>query len=183
MSKPTDIQTVLKEADLLFDKAAVEQALDNMALEVTNALADTNPIILPVMNGGLIPAGLLLPKLNFSLEVDYLHATRYRGETSGQELAWFRKPSKSIKDRVLLLIDDILDEGITLAAIVKECKEMGAEKVYTAVLADKELGYERDFAKADFTGLVVPNRYVFGFGMDYHHYHRNQAGIYAVKDL
>lgn len=183
MNELTKIQTVLEQADLLFDQAAVDKAFEKMANEITEKLAEANPIILPVMNGGLIPSGQLLPKLNFPLEVDYLHATRYRGETSGQELAWFRKPSKSIKDRVLLLIDDILDEGITLAAIVKECKEMGAATVFTAVLADKELDYQRDFAKADFTGLVVPNRYVFGYGMDYHHYHRNQKGIYAVKDL
>ncbi|MEM7026862.1 MAG: phosphoribosyltransferase family protein, partial [Pseudomonadota bacterium] len=93
------------------------------------------------------------------------------------------KPGKSLKEQTVLLIDDILDEGITLAAITEYCKKQGAKKVYTAVLADKQLNKERCINKADFTGVEVPDRYVFGYGMDYEEYHRNINGIYALKNL
>ena len=175
-------QDVLNNAELLFNDKQVEQAINDMARAITSLLQETNPLLLPIMIGGVVLAGKLIPQLNFPLQIDYIHATRYRGETSGDELHWLKKPQQSLKDRTVLLIDDILDEGITLAAIIDHCYAEGAEKVLTAVLAEKELEQDKPLEKADFTGLTVPNRYVFGYGMDYHEYHRNQSGIYALNE-
>ena len=172
-------QNALDDAELLFNTEDVESAITSMAVAITAELSNSNPLVLPVMNGGLILGGKLIPQLNFPLQVDYIHATRYRGETSGKELHWLKKPD-NLTDRVVLLIDDILDEGITLAAIVEYCYEAGATRVFTAVLAEKILEQDKPIQHADFTGLHVPNRYVFGYGMDYHEYHRNLTGIYAV---
>ncbi len=172
-------QKALDNAELLFNTEDVETAITSMALAITTALSHSNPLVLPVMNGGLVLGGKLISQLNFPLQIDYIHATRYRGETSGSELQWLKKPG-DLTDRVVLLIDDILDEGITLAALVEYCYEAGAEKVLTAVLAEKILEQDKPIQHADFTGLHVPNRYVFGYGMDYYEYHRNLAGIYAV---
>lgn len=172
---------VYAEADCLHDAAAVEQALDRMAGEITAELRDTDPLVLTVMQGGVVPAGLLLPRLDFPLRVDYIHATRYTGETRGGELNWLVKPSCTLLDRTVLLIDDIHDEGHTLAAIVQDCRVSGARAVYSAVLINKRHERKVEY-RADFVGLEVDDRYVFGFGMDYKDYLRNANGIYAVKD-
>lgn len=184
----TDEQTVfdqsqeaLKNAELLYSEKEVENAISKMADSITKELKNTNPLILPVMVGGVILAGKLISQLNFPLQMDYIHATRYRSGTSGSTIDWLKKPEKSLTDKTVLLIDDILDEGITLAAIIEYCYQAGAKKVFTAVLAEKELEIEKPVKQADFTGLHIPDHYVFGYGMDYKEYHRNVAGIYAVK--
>lgn len=175
---------VLAEADCLADRATVEAAIDRMALEITGRIGKQHPLVFCVMNGGLIVAGQLLTRLQFPLEVGYLHATRYGRETSGGELEWKALFQAEVADRVVLLVDDILDEGVTLKALADECLQRGAHKVLTAVLVDKQ--HDRKVLpgyKADFTGLEIPDRFVFGYGLDYDGVWRNAPGIYAVKGL
>jgi len=176
-----EITRIQAEADLIYSSAEVEAAIVKMSQEITVVLEDKNPIVLCLMIGGIVPTGKLLPLLNFPLQLEYVHATRYQGETNGGTLHWIRKPTISLQDRHVLIIDDILDEGKTLMAIVEECKSNQAKTIRTAVLVDKQLNRERIFEKADFTGLTVPDRYVFGYGMDYKEYLRNAPGIFAVK--
>lgn len=178
-----EIETVLAEAELLYTAAEVDTAITRMAEEITAVLANKNPVILCLMVGAVIPAGMLMPRLNFPLQIDYVHATRYQGKTSGGKITWLKSPDIDIKNRCVLIVDDILDEGITLASMIAECKKMNAAEIYSAVLVDKKISKTRDFQKADFTGLTIPNRYVFGYGMDYKDYLRNAPGIYAVKGL
>ena len=123
-----------------------------------------------------------MSRLEFPVELDYVHATRYRGDVRGRTLEWLAHPSSDFKGRSVLIVDDILDEGITLAAIVAHCRELGAREICCAVLVDKQLGRPRALARADFTGLTVEDRYVFGCGMDYRGYFRNLPAIYALKE-
>ncbi len=176
------IQQVRAEADCLFTAEQVNVVLNNMAEKISAKHHDNNPLVLCVMNGGLIVTGELLLRLDFPLEQDYLHATRYRGETQGGELKWLAKPGNSLKDRHVLVIDDILDEGHTLAAIVAYCQQAGARSVETVVLVEKRHNRKQGI-KADYIGLEVEDRYLFGYGMDYKGYLRNAAGIYAVKGM
>ena len=178
----SEIQQVLDEADQLCSQAEVETAFDKMAVEITDKIGDQHPLVLCIMKGGLIPTGMLLPRLNFPLHSDYIHATRYRDQTSGGELDWVVRSSQPLTGRVVLLVDDILDEGLTLDAIVQDCKKSGASEVYSAVLVEK-LRQRPVNIKADFVGLKVEDRYLFGYGMDYKGYLRNAAGIYAVKGM
>lgn len=156
-----------------------------MAQAINKRLHDSNPLCLCVMTGGIIPTGQLLPRLDFPLELDYIHLNRYRGDVRGDTIHWLRKPAAhALEGRVILLIDDILDEGLTLSSAIAYCREQGARETYVAVLADKQR--ERGaggLEKADFTGLTIPNRYVFGYGLDYRSYWRNAPGVYAVKGL
>lgn len=178
------IRQVMAEADCLYDAAQIEAAIGQLAARMNAELADSNPVVFCVMNGGLIFAGQLLPKLNFPLELSYLHATRYRSETSGGELFWKAKPELSFIDREVLIIDDILDEGHTLSAITDFCRHAGARVVRTAVLIDKQHGRKaHPGLVADYTGLPCEDRFIFGCGMDYKGYWRNAPGIYAVKGL
>lgn len=185
MTIPSKIKQVYKNSTLLFTTKEVEAALDRMAINIQQELHDKNPILLCVMIGGMVPMGNLLPRLDFPLEVDYVHATRYRGETSGGELHWKVRPNINIniKDRTVLVVDDILDGGITLAAIIDEVKKLGAKEVYSAVLVDKHhKRVENGLKDADFVGLQIDDHYIFGYGMDYHEYLRNAPGIFIVNE-
>ncbi len=177
------IQNVLAKAEQLYSEREVSDALDDMAVAINQSLQDKFPLCLSVMIGGLMPTGQLLPRLNFPLELDYIHATRYRGATEGSDLHWIQYPKTSLHDRIVLVIDDILDEGLTLQEIVKYCQEAGAQEVLTAVLVEKQLKSRVGLQHANFTGLTVPDRYVFGYGMDYQGQLRYVPGIYAVHGL
>ena len=181
MILPEHIREVFAKATCLFSKSEIDDALDKMAVEISYRLAHTNPIFLCVVVGGIVPLGNLLPRLDFPLEVDYVHATRYNQTTVGKELTWKVKPRCDMKDRTIVVVDDILDGGVTLNAIIQHCQEEGAREVFSAVLVDKKDARLPEGApKADFTGLFVDNHYVFGYGMDYKGYLRNAPGIYVV---
>lgn len=179
-----ELKLAREQADCLADEHAVEAALDRMAEAITTRLADTNPLVYTVMNGGLIFAGRLLPHLPFPLEVAYLHATRYGHAIQGTLLDWRVRPTQDLRGRTVLVLDDILDEGHTLNAIIEHLKAEGASTVLSAVLVHKL--HERKAypgMRADFTGLDIADRFLFGCGMDYKGYWRNAPGIYAVKGL
>lgn len=179
---PDDIREVFSKATCIYSKTQVEKAFDHMATEISHQLANSNPIFLCVVIGGIIPLGNLLPRLDFPLEVDYIHATRYQKTTKGQKVQWLAKPQCThLKNRTVVIVDDILDGGLTLNEIIHFCEEQNAKKVYTAVLADKEEArLSNGLPKADFCGLKIENHYVFGYGMDYKGYLRNAPGIYMV---
>lgn len=169
-------------ADLLYDWPQIDQALDRMAAEISTDLAGEHPVFLIVMNGALMIAGCLAPRIGVDLEFDYVHASRYRGELTGTSLVWYAKPQSDLRGRTVLLVDDILDEGHTLAELRQYCYDRGAERVLIAVLAIKEHDRCVPDLKANYAGLHVPDRYVFGCGMDYRGRGRNLPGIYALKE-
>lgn len=174
-------QAMLANAELIHSEEAVQGAVTKVAAAVCERLADKYPLVLCVMTGGAVFSGQLLTKLNFPLDFDYLHATRYGPETQGGKISWRSAPWTSVKGRSVLVVDDILDEGVTLAAVKESLRRMGAEEVLTAVFADKLNGKDKPIA-ADFVGLTVPDRFVFGFGMDAGGVWRNLPAVYAMKD-
>ncbi len=181
MGELDEIQRIRSEADLLHSSDAVETAIDRMAEEITHCLYDTNPLILCVMNGGVVITGKLLLRLQFPLTMDCLFISRYQSTTQGGDIEWRYKPREAIRDRTVIIIDDVLDEGITLAAIDLFCLNEGAKSIYSAVLIDKQMSKKKPI-QADFVGLQTENRYLFGYGMDYKGYLRNEAGIFACKN-
>lgn len=176
------IRRIQNGAEQVFSRAEIEQALDRVAAAITARIGASDPLLLAVMLGGVVPLGVLLPRLAFPLQVDYVHATRYLGQTSGSELHWLRKPDSSLGDRTVLLVDDVLDKGITLAEIVAACRAAGAREVLSAVLVRKRMANRPGLEDADFVALEADDRYLFGWGMDYKSYLRNGEGIYALAD-
>lgn len=160
---------------------AVQQSLDRMAQEITDKMGDRFPLVLSVMGGAVVFTGMLLPKLEFPLEFDYIHLSRYNNKTVGGEMQWRVAPRESVKDRTVLVLDDILDEGETMAAIRQRIMDMGAREFYAAVLCEKTLAKAKPM-HPDFCGFTVPDRYVFGCGMDAKGYWRNLGTIRALKD-
>lgn len=179
-----EARQVLREADLLIGEAEVLATIERLAGEITERLGEANPVVICVMNGGLIFGGQLLTRLLFPLEVDYAHATRYGQATRGAMLNWIVRPQQELAGRTVLLLDDILDEGVTLASIADFCRQQGAAEVLTAVLVEKlHLRKVTPGMRADFSGLETGDRFLFGYGLDYKGYWRNAPGIYAVRGM
>jgi len=183
MERFAEAQDIFKHADCLHDAAAITAAYDRMAEAIRIEYEGKKPLILCVMIGGLHPTSEITQRLKFPFQIDYLHATRYRGETTGGGLLWKSHPEISVRGRDVLVIDDILDEGHTLAAIIESLQKMEASSVKVAVLAEKIHDRKAPGIKADYVGVTVEDRYVFGCGMDYKSYWRQLPAIYAVKGL
>ena len=175
------IHEVLARSDLVFDRTEIERSIDAMAGKIRKDFHNQFPVLLTLMHGGMFFAAKLALELGIDAEFDYLHATRYRGETSGSGLAWLHRPATILQGRQVLLVDDILDEGHTLKAVRDWCEDQGAVRVKIAVMAIKQ--HDRCVAglEADYSGLIVPDRYVFGYGMDINEHGRNLPAIYALK--
>ena len=182
MLTTAEARRIYDEADLIVSAQDAAAAVRRVAGEIAAAMGDAHPLVLSVMGGAVIFTGHLLPLLPFPLDFDYLHVTRYGDTTTGGELSWIVAPRASIAGRTVLVVDDVLDEGITLSAVKQRLLEQGAKDCRIAVFADKDLGRAKPVA-ADFVGVHLPNRYVFGFGMDVKGAWRNLPAVYAVKGL
>ncbi len=179
------VRAVWESAECLCGEDEVEQAITQLAAQISERLSLTNPIIMCLMNGGLVFCGKLIPQLLFPLQVDYVHVTRYQNDVVGSStIEWRASPQIDVSGRTVIVVDDILDQGCTLYETVAALRAQGAAEVYTAVLIDKQ--HDRKFKpgwRADFTALEIEDRYLFGYGMDYKGYLRNAPGIYAVQGL
>jgi hypoxanthine phosphoribosyltransferase len=177
---PEEAWNLLESAELVCDETQVRDAISKLAAQVTARLKERYPLVLAVMSGSVFFAGNLLPRLRFPLEFDYIHASRYGRATSGGAITWTVEPGDKVRGRAVLVLDDILDGGETLAAIRDRIKRLGAAEFCSAVLTDKDLGRTKPIVP-DFIGLKLPNRYVFGCGMDVSGAWRNLPAIYAMK--
>jgi hypoxanthine phosphoribosyltransferase len=173
-------QQLLEQAELIHSSEVIAAAISRLGEEISSTLKHENPIVLCVVSGGIVFTGQLLTQFDFPLELDYIHASRYQNATVGRSLSWEALPKLDLRNRSILLVDDILDEGVTLKAIQEKCFELGAAKVFCAVLVEKRIGRVKPIS-ANFVGLEVPDRYVFGYGMDAYGWWRNLPAIYALK--
>lgn len=172
---------ILQQSELIFSAEEVHAAVVRIAREINEALAGKHPLVLSVMGGAVVFTGHLLPMLTFPLDFDYVHVSRYGSNKQGGALHWKVEPRENVRGKIVLVLDDVLDEGETLAAIRRRVMDMGAAGFYCAVFADKMNGLDKPI-RADFVGMELPNRFVFGFGMDIHGAWRNLPAIYAVPE-
>lgn len=173
-------EQILENAEQIYSAETIAETVQRLADEITKQLSEQFPLVLCVMKGAVVFAGHLLPKLAFPLTFDYVQVSRYHNDTSGGALNWLTFPQEAIQDRTVLVIDDILDEGVTLVEIRKKVFDCGARSFHSVVLADKNIGKPKSF-QADFVGFELPNRYVFGYGMDVYSVWRNLPAIYALQ--
>ena len=180
-SSSQQARAILNQAELIISAAQVQEAVSNVAVKINTVLAEQHPVVLSVMGGAVIFTGQLLPRLDFPLDFDYLHVSRYNDKQQGGPVRWTVEPRENLVGRVVLVVDDILDEGETMAAIKQRVMDMGAARFYSAVFADKQNGKAKPI-RADFVGMKLPNRFVFGYGMDIKGAWRNLPAIYATKE-
>ncbi len=176
-----ELQQVLEQAELVFDTPYIDSAIDKLAQRLSERLGDASPLVLCVMQGGLMFAGKIMPLLPLDAEFDYIHATRYGNNTTGDALQWLAYPKKKLENRTVLILDDILDEGHTLAAIEEYCRQQGAKAVISAVLLQKRHDRLKPAMRCEYVALEVDDRYVFGYGMDYKGKLRHLNRIYAIS--
>lgn len=168
-------------SEMIFSEGEVQAAVLRMAQQINTAMAELHPLVLSVMGGAVVFTGQLLPLLNFPLDFDYVHVSRYGNSQQGGEMHWKVAPHENVRGRVVLVVDDILDEGETLNAVKQRVMALGATSFYSAIFADKLNGKTKPI-KADFVGMEVPDRFVFGYGMDIHGAWRNLPAIFATKE-
>ncbi len=177
-----EARKTLATAEQIISADVVSEIVKRMAADITAELSRQYRLILSVMGGAVVFTGQLLPLLEFPLTFDFIHVSRYNNELRGGKITWKVLPrEEDLKSRVVLVLDDILDEGVTLAAIREKVMRHGAKAFYSAVFAEKDIGGLKP-AQADFVGVKLPDRYAFGFGMDIHGAWRNLPAIYAVRD-
>jgi hypoxanthine phosphoribosyltransferase len=181
MPDPALARKILRNAELVCTAEEVQVAIRKVAAEVTARLGEAYPLVLTAMGGGVFFAGQILPLLRFPLDLDYIHATRYGAGTIGASVEWRVAPPDGVRGRTVLVLDDILDGGNTMAAVRDRVLAQGAEAFLCAVLTEKVLPARKPIA-ADFVGLRLPNRFVFGCGMDARGHWRNLPEIYALKE-
>ena len=174
------IQALIRKSSVMYTEIEIKTVIQNIADQVNQTIKTDDLYVLCVMNGALIFAGQLLPRLEKYIKYSYIHATRYAASLTGGPIHWLVKPSKDIEGETVLILDDILDEGITLREIVATCEAMKAKAIYTAVLFDKEIVKEKSYIP-NFIGLKVPNRFVFGYGLDCKGLGRNLPHLYALN--
>lgn len=178
---PDEARSILESADLLFSKQEIDFAIDQLAVRLSLEFAESDPVIMCVMSGGLVFTSDLLQRLRFPLTLDYLHATRYDENLSGDTLHWHVYPHVDLKGKTVIILDDVLDYGITLAEVLKQPVFDEAEKTVIAVMLDKKLDREKP-VQADYSALQSDDRYAFGRGMDCRGYWRNLPEIYALPE-
>lgn len=176
-----DVLAAWQRSEVIVDAAAVSRAVDQTAVRISLALKDANPLLLCVMHGGLPYCGRLLDRLRFPLELGYVHVARYRDSTAGGALEWIASPVQNVSGRQVLIVDDVLDQGDTLAAVCEWAAAAGAAKVWSTVLNRKDVPGNR-VVEVDFVALQCPDRYLIGCGMDYKGYWRNLPDIRAIPE-
>jgi hypoxanthine phosphoribosyltransferase len=185
-SDPVDVvaeaRQVLGSARQIYTKAQIESAMDRLAGQLSERLSGKHPLVLCVMQGGLMFTAGMLPRLNLMTELDYIHASRYRNRTSGHELDWLAYPKTPLKDRTVLILDDIFDKGHTLAALENYCRQQGASEVVSAVLLFKHCNQQTLETRCEYAALDVEDRYIFGYGMDYKGQLRQLDCIYTIDE-
>ena len=163
-------------------RAEIAAALDALASALNRDFVNRPVLFLTVMNGALIFAAELAQRLVLDMEMDYLQASRYGSETEGGILEWLARPRKAMAGKHVLIVDDIYDEGLTVEAIKKFCRAQQAASVHIVVMAVKEHPRQTAATRPDYVGLTVPDRFVFGYGMDYREKLRHLPQIYALKE-
>lgn len=176
-----ELQAILEQSTLLVSAAEIDEAISRLAEKISLRFAGDVPLLMCIMNGGLMLTGRLMSELSIFAQLDYMQTSRYRDGTVGGTLNWRVKPDQSIEGRSVVLIDDIFDEGHTLAGIHAHCLDSGASKVCSVVLFDKEHDHKVDHYRPDLVGMAVQDHYLFGFGMDYGGHFRHLPDVYALS--
>ncbi|MEM7082749.1 MAG: hypoxanthine-guanine phosphoribosyltransferase [Pseudomonadota bacterium] len=174
-----DFSTVVAQSDVLYDAAHIEQTYQRLAADIDQRLGGRQPVVVPVLMGGMIPTAGILRHLRTVHALDAVQTSRYGHETTGGALAWKIPPSDRLAGQTVVVIDDIFDQGKTLEAIIEALTGLAAD-VMTVVLARKRHDRVVTACRPDFVGVEVPDRFVFGCGLDYHGGLRHLPDLHAI---
>jgi hypoxanthine phosphoribosyltransferase len=182
MSRLDEAIVARRDARRVLSREEVAAVYDRMAGSISARLAGANPVVLAVMNGGAFTAIELCRRFDFPYDFGYVHATRYANRLTGGDIEWHVEPRPDLEGRTVLLVDDILDVGVTLAALEQALVGRGVAHLYKAVFAVKTFERPVERTDVDFEGTRIPDVYVFGCGMDYKGYWRGLPELLAAPE-
>lgn len=171
----------MKIKEILITEEEIKRKVRQLAQEINTNYADKDPLIIAVLDGSFIFCADLIKYLDFPVEVEFLKASSYNGETVPLEKVMIEDFSISVKDRDIILLDDILDSGNTLKTIKERLEALGAKSVITMVLVDKPSRRKYD-QNADLVGFEIGNKFIVGYGMDYANRGRNLPYIAVIDE-
>jgi hypoxanthine phosphoribosyltransferase len=171
----TDVERVLISEEQIF------QRLDELALEITRDYQGHDFTIVAVLNGSFVFFADLQRRIPLPLQIDCLSVASYHGTQSTGQLTFRQNPLPDLQGRHVLILDDILDSGLTLQEVRRAIAEQpGVCSVKTCVLLDKQVP-RAEFLHADYTGFAIGNEFVVGYGLDYNERYRNLPFIGVLR--
>lgn len=180
-----EVEQLKAQGHMVYSKEQVQHSIAQVAAHMNASLAEKAPVFICVMNGALIFMGQLMTELTFPLQINYIHASRYHGEIEGKpQIDWIAKPAIALKNRTVVIVEDILDTGLTMQLIQDYCQEQNAREILTATLIDKQRPRQvNNLEHCDFTGLTTGDKFLYGYGLDYKGFLRNEPGIFEVNNV
>jgi len=175
-------QAILSRSQLIYSHEEIVSAIDLLAGKLNRQFKNKKALILPVLTGAIPFIGMLLPRLSFTIEVNYFHVSRYQNNVGTNQIRITHQPSpESVLNQEVLVVDDILDVGITLKLINEQLMTMKPKSITNVVLFEKQLDIKKEIF-AHYVGLDVPDAYVFGFGLDFNGAGRNIPDLYSFNE-
>ena len=177
-----DENDIRRSARIIITQAEIEEEINRLANEIEGSIGNQFPVVLSILNGSICFTGHLLTQLDFALRYDVFSMSRYAHGTTGGKLKHLLYPTTSVRNKTVLILDDILDRGTTLESAKRWAIGNGASQVLSAVLIDKQVQDSSNRIKPDFSCFSVKDEFVFGFGMDIDGMWRNLKDIHALRN-
>ncbi len=167
------------EPFIVFDE--IDKATIKLADSINKDLSGKTPIFLVILNGSFMFAGDLLKKIELSCEVSFVKLSSYVGTKSTEKVRQLIGFDEDIKGRTIIIVEDIIDSGITMENVLGQLDSMGAAEVHIATLLFKPKAFKKSY-KVDYVGIEIPNDFIVGYGLDYDNQGRNLRDIYKIVE-
>lgn len=165
---------------VLLTQQQVEKRIDEMGATLTAKYQDQFPVIVTVMTGAMVFSVDMIRRMKFKLSLDYVDVSSYDDGTTSGKVRLIKDLTYNIKNRPVIIMEDIVDTGHTLQFLAKLLKLRGAKSIEVCALLDKPARREVDF-QADYVGFEVPNEFIVGYGLDYNGLYRNLPYVGVLK--
>ncbi|MCF8304361.1 MAG: hypoxanthine phosphoribosyltransferase [Bacteroidales bacterium] len=168
-----------KEFSLFIEKEEIQEAVKEVAREISEDLKDKNPLFLVVLNGAFIFAADLLRHVEVDCNVSFVKLSSYAGTQTTSIVREIIGLDEVVKGRTVVIIEDIVDTGITMDNMIRNLKHLEADDVQVATLLFKPEAFQKEFS-IKYIGIEIPNDFIVGYGLDYDGYGRNHPDIYKI---
>ena len=166
---------------LSIPEVQIQQAVKEVAERINRDLADADPLFICVLNGAFMFAGDLMRHININSQITFEKLASYEGLLTTGEVKEIIGLNESVVDRNVVVIEDIVDTGITMERILASLKNKGARSIRVASFLQKPEALQRDI-RLDYVAIKIPNDFIVGYGLDYDGYGRNLRDIYTVVE-
>lgn len=176
-----NIKVLDKEFSHFIKYEEIESAIIKIANQINNDMKGKNPVFLVILNGAFMFAADLFKNIDLGCEVSFVKLASYCGTQSTAKVKKLIGLGEEIKDRSIVIVEDIIDTGITMESLIEQLEEKEVKEVKIATLLFKSDAFIKDF-NIDYIGIKIPNDFIVGFGLDYNGHGRNYKDIYKIVE-